>query len=217
MYLQEIVVSPDIFAKIVRAFSPEHEEDVDMESYKKNLDLKKIIFDNDQNNDSYIFNELKKAIDGGSDLAKHKIDSILKKFTLVKGNLEFRNVPVNKTFPTTELNNRILNLSLLTDSKIINSEDKNISLLRLKNDKLAEIEVLNFSEFIDPPYVSKIYSSRKTIRINRRETFRFEEYFRPYLIDTTFLSITDRYIRDSIALANLIKLMRLCKNLKGLK
>ncbi|MBK7159495.1 MAG: hypothetical protein IPH77_13385 [Ignavibacteria bacterium] len=62
MYLQEIVISPDIFEKISRAFSENFDEDIDLKSYKENLYLKKILFDDVANGESIIFKEIKNII-----------------------------------------------------------------------------------------------------------------------------------------------------------
>lgn len=217
MYLQEVVISPDIFEKISKAFSQEFEIDLDLRSYKNNLALKKVLFDKNEVNESEIEKRINEIKNSSSDFGKQKIDSILKLF-LISGRNEFKKINNCKNFCEDTIQNKVLNLSLLSKSKLINSEDKNLYPLKLKyEDDLKEIEVLDFEEFINPKSNSKVFCLNKAIEIQRGEEFVIEEYFLPYIVDASEIKITDRFIRKRQGgYLNLVRLLGLCKNLKRL-
>ena len=91
MQLQEIVISPDIFEKIGRAFNIDADEDIDLKSYRENLDLKKIVFENSDDGGSSILNSIKELMEKHGDFGRKKIDSVLRSF-LKPGRHEFRKI-----------------------------------------------------------------------------------------------------------------------------
>ncbi|MBK6771342.1 MAG: DUF3696 domain-containing protein [Ignavibacteria bacterium] len=183
MYLQEIVISPDIFEKISRAFSENYDEDIDLKSYKENLNLKKILFDDVANGESIIFKEIKNIISNSTGFGRQKIDSVLKIF-LKEGRCEYREIRNSKKYCKDDVLNKVINLCVLSESNIVNSENKSLNLLKIKNQDLEEIEVLNFEELIKPEFNSRNYCNSKQLKIERGNKFNFEEYFKPYLCET---------------------------------
>ena len=92
MYSQEIVISPDIFEKINKAFTPGFDEDLDLKSYKENLKLKSVLFDKNENDESILFDKIKEIMDLSSDFGKQKINSILKSL-LQSGKIAYKTIP----------------------------------------------------------------------------------------------------------------------------
>ena len=217
MYLQEIVISPDIFEKISRAFSENFDEDIDLKSYKENLNLKKILFDDVANGESIIFKEIKNIISNSTGFGRQKIDSVLKIF-LKEGRCEYREIRNSKKYCKDDVLNKLINLCVLSESNIVNSENKSLNLLKIKNQDLEEIEVLNFEELIKPEFNSRNYCNSKQLKIERGNKFNFEEYFKPYLCETKKIVVTDKYLRKRDGgHMNLIRLLNLCSKLEHIK
>lgn len=217
MYLQEIVINPDIFEKISRAFSPGSDEDIDLKSYKENLKSKSILFDKNEDGTSLIDFRIKEILSESSDFGKDRIDIILKSF-LKSDKIRYLSVSKSKKYCRDNLLNQILNLSLSSESRIINSEDKSALLFKFKHEELNYIEMLNFEEFIRPKSNSRIFSLEKDINISRGEKFSFEEYFKPYLNSVKNIKITDRYLRKREGgYLNLIRLLKVCDSLVNLE
>ncbi len=211
------MISPDIFEKISRAFSENYDEDIDLKSYKENLNLKKILFDEDSNKESIIYNEIKSIISGSTDFGKQKIDSVLKIF-LKEGRCEYREIMNSKKYCKDDVLNKVINLCVLSESNIVNSENKSLNLLKIKNQDLENIEVLNFEEMIKPTLNSRNYCNSKKLKINRETIFKFEKYFKPYLCETKKIVITDKYLRKrNSGHMNLIRLLNLCSKLEYIK
>jgi len=217
MYLQEIVINPDIFEKISRAFSPGSDEDIDLKSYKENLKSKSILFDKIDDDSSLIYDKIIEILSKSSDSGKDRIDIILKSF-LKSDKIRYLSISKSKKYCRDNILNQILNLSLSSESRIINSEDKSALLFKFKHEELNYIEMLNFEEFIRPKSNSRIFSLEKDINISRGEKFSFEEYFKPYLNSVKNIKITDRYLRKREGgYLNLIRLLKLCDSLEILK
>jgi len=217
MYLQDIVISPDIFEKISRAFSLDSDEYLDLKSYNENLNLKKILFDKNESEESKINNKIQEIINSSSDFGKKIIESILRNFEKSE-KIEFKEIKNCKKYAKDILTNQVLNLSALSESKIVNSEDKSFLLLKLNNSELSELEILNFEEFIKPKSNSKIFSLEKEINIKRGEKFNYEDYFKPYLCETKSIKIVDKYLRKREGgFLNLMKLLKNCKKLEKIE
>ena len=217
MYLQEIVINPDIFEKISRAFSPGSDEDIDLKSYKENLKSKSILFDKIDDDSSLIYDKIIEILSKSSDSGKDRIDIILKSF-LKSDKIRYLSISKSKKYCRDNLLNQILNLSLSSESRIINSEDKSALLFKFKHEELNYIEMLNFEEFIRPKSNSRIFSLEKDINISRGEKFSFEEYFKPYLNSVKNIKITDRYLRKREGgYLNLIRLLKVCDSLVNLE
>lgn len=221
MYLQEVVISPDIFELISKAFSENFEIDLDLKSYKKNLYLKKILLDRDVSGKSFLYNRINKIKESSSDFGKSKIDLILRIFDK-SGRQEYKILDNKKTFSKqNKIHNQLLNLALHSDSRIINSEDSTLKLHKKNHPKeLKEIEILNFDEFIkpSPENPSSIYSLEKTIKIQKGNGFQFENYFKPYLQEEEDIVIQDRYLRiKDRGYYVLCKILELCRGLKTLR
>lgn len=208
MYLQEIVISPDIFEKLSTDIKLDHA------SYIKNLKLKKILWDKDEYGDSKLEIKLNEILKQCSFPFDGLIKDILDIFKKDKSEYKTINEPVN--YSKNEIINILLNLSLKSDSKIINSEDKSPMNLITDKPELSQIEVLNFEEFIDPPSTSKIYSFKRTIKIPQGEEFPFENILRSYLINSEKMIVNDRYLRNRRrGFMVLVKLLKLSSKLSS--
>jgi hypothetical protein len=217
MQLQEIVISPDIFEKIGRAFNIDSEEDIDLKSYRENLDLKKIVFENSDDGGSSILNSIRELMEKHGDFGKKKIDSVLRSF-LKPGRHEFRTIEQPRKYCTNEITNTILNLGLQTESRIINTQDKTPSALSLKHTELSELELLDIDESIHPGFNSRVLCREKTLKFKRGETINYERYFVPYISHAETLTINDRYLRiRNGGFMNLKRLLKLMINLKKIE
>lgn len=215
MYLQEIVINPDIFEKISRAFSPGSDEDIDLKSYKENLKSKSILFDKIDDDSSLIYDKIIEILSKSSDSGKDRIDLILKSF-LKSDKIRYLSVSKSKKYCRDNLLNQILNLSLSSESRIINSEDKSALLFKFQHEELNDLEMLTFEEFIEPPSESRLYSRKRKIRVAQGKEFIFEDILKCYLVDSENIFINDRYLRNrSRGFMVLKKLLKLCSNLKA--
>lgn len=214
MYLQEIVISPDIFEKIGRAFEPNSNEDIDLKSYKENLALKKIIFEKGTDESSLILNAIEEMMEKFNDFGKQKMNSVLKSF-LLSNRVEFRTIDKAENFTKNKIVNTLLNLGLITESKIINAEDKTTKALSLKHSSLTELEILDFHELIKPGCNSRVLCKEKTLSFKRGERIDFEKFFSPYINGAEKLIINDRYLR--LRKGGFMNLMRLLKTIRKLK
>ena len=217
MYLQEVVISPDIFEKVHKAFAKDSDEFLDMKSYLKNLKLKKIIFENEPLGESVISTEYFRFIDNSDDEQKRGIKAMLD-IILVSDRCSVKQVDSNSTYCKDKIWNTLLCLSLLSESKIINAENKNHKALALKHKELSDVEILNFEEFIKPPNRSRLFSLEKEMQFEKSSLIRFEELFRPYLSDAKKLVISDRYFRKrNGGYPNFLKIVALINSLESIE
>lgn len=217
MQLQEIVISPDIFEKIGRAFNIDADEEIDLKSYRENLALKKIVFENSDDSGSSILNSIKELMKEHGDFGRKKIDSVLRSF-LTPGRHEFRTIGQPRKYCTNKITNTILNLALQTESRIINTEDKTPSALSMKHAELSELELLDFDESIHPGFNSRVLCKEKTLKFRRGETLIFEKYFAPYISHAETVTVNDRYLRiRNGGFMNLKRLLKLMINLKKIE
>ncbi|MBL8008552.1 MAG: hypothetical protein JNJ56_13590 [Ignavibacteria bacterium] len=87
--------------------------------------------------------------------------------------------------------------------------------MKQKHDELNKLEVLNFEDAIKPAGNSRNYCNNKKLIFRKGEQFLFEEYFEPYLYDTRKIIVTDKYLRKrNGGYMNMMRLIKLCKNLK---
>lgn len=207
MLKQDIIISPDIFEEIDTSFR-ESEKDIDLKSYKANILLKKIILDKNGNIDK----KYKEIINKATDIGKLKINSILKGF-LDNNQIEFKESS-NTTHTTNSINNIIFDLALLSNYKLINSNNAYLTLDRNRINNLNGIEILNIDEIIHPPSESKCMSLERTINIKRGHIFEFERIIGNYLADTKKIIFSDKFIRKRPeSQQNIIKLLLCCKQL----
>lgn len=214
MHLQEIVISPDIFEKIGRAFTPDSDEDIDLKSYRENLEMKKVVFENSGSGDSEIFDAIQELLDKYGDFGKKKIESVLRSIQK-PGKHEFRELKSPRKYCSDKITNSILNLGLQTESKIINTENKTPVVLSTTHSELTELEFLDFHESIRPICNSRILCREKSLKFKKGETISYEKYFVPYISHAETLTINDRYLR--IRKGGFLNLMRLLKLMNGLK
>lgn len=215
MYLQDIVISPDIFEKINKAHDIDSDIDIDFRSYKENLNLKKLVLDsNSGNGDSKLWNQINHILQTANDFGRKKIDSILKTFLESSSKIQFVHIDeIKKYSRKDDLLNLLLNLTNKTESKIINSEDDRLKLVVDQEKDLEQIEILNFEESIKPKSLlkSRIFIYEKKIEIKKNDKFEFEKYFLPYLSNTNLIIINDRYLRImQRAFKNLCKIISIC-------
>lgn len=204
MYKQEIVVDPYIFEKI--------EKDIyfDFKNYYENLKNKKIVIDISKGK-SYL-NDLYLFITGRAKYeSKKRMEEIIKYF-YEYGNF---NQADKKDFSALNEDNHInilFNLALKTEYKIINSENK-----KLENEKNLKrytegIEIVNTDTFIKPGSRSRVFALNRVIKVNTTESFKFEEIFKPYVVDSKKLVFNDLYIRNrSRGMVNLLKIIKIVK------
>lgn len=217
MYLQEVVISPDIFEKVHKAFAKDSDEFLDMKSYLKNLKLKKIIFESEPLGESVISNEYFRFRDNSDDEQKRCIKAMLDTI-LVSERISVKKVAGNSAYCKDKIWNTLLCLSLLSESKIINAENKNHKALALTHKELSDIEILNFEEFIKPPSQSRLFCIEKEMQFKKSSIIRFEEHFRPYLADAEKLVISDRYFRKrNGGYPNFLKIIRLINSLESIE
>jgi len=217
MYLQEVVISPDIFEKVHKAFAKDSDEFLDMKSYLQNLRLKKVIFENEPLDDSVIMNEYSRIRDKSDDEQRRGIKAILDTI-LVSERFSVKQIDSNSAFCKDKIWNTLLCLSLLSESKIINAENKNHKALALTHKELSDIEILNFEEFIKPPNQSRLFCLEKELQFEKNSTIRFEELFSPYLADAKKLVISDRYFRKrNGGYPNFLKIIRLINSLESIE
>lgn len=219
MYLQEVVISPDIFEKVHKAFAKDSDEFLDMKSYLKNLKLKKIIFESEPLGESLISNEYFRFRDNSDDEQKRCIKAMLDTI-LVSERISVKKVDGNSAYCKDTMWNTLLCLSLKTESKIINAEMKGYKALALKHKELSEIEILNFEEFIKPPESSRLMTlDLKKIEIPQRGTkFMFEDILRQYFTNAKTLIVNDRHVRiRNQGFVNFKRILSLCKCLEEVK
>lgn len=216
MYRQDIIISPDIFEIISRAFSYDYDVDIDLKSYIENLKLKNLMLDlAGEDNESVILKEIVKIAECSSDIGKKKIKIILDLF-LKSERIKYVKPETARYYHRNETMNAVLNISQLSNSKIINTETPQYRNIIQLNDELKDIELLDFVECITPPNSSRLYCLQKKLRFNRGEQIPYKEYFLPYLYDSKNIKVYDRYIRRDTSLENLIQVLKLSKNIVAL-
>ncbi len=218
MYLQDIVISPDVFEELKKALK---NFDFDMRSYLANLKFqKRLVVDSS----GLLLSEIIEIIESADDSSKRGLTMILDAFRN-SGRIHKADVSKINEFNNSLRANQLLALGSLSNSKIINSDSKKIfsEIKKLKSSsqnklEFSEIEVLNSNDFSDPPETSKLLANKKHIRFKEDDTFNFEQYFLPYLIDAKKITFTDNYIRYSqSAIKNLERIIKICKNLQVLE
>lgn len=217
MYLQEVVISPDIFEKVYNVCANNSNEFIDVRSYLENLKLKKVSFENSPEDDSVISSEYFKFRDNSEGEQKRVIKAILD-IILVSQRFSVRQIDSKSAYCKDRIWNTLLSLSLQSESKIINAENKSHKALALKHKELSDIEILNFEEFIKPPNQSRLFCLEKELQFERHSTIRFEEYFVPYLTDAKRLIVSDRYFRKrNGGYVNFVKLIKLIDKLESVE
>lgn len=109
-------------------------------------------------------------------------------------------------------------MCLLTESKIVNSEDKSPLLIRDKHKEPEELEILDLNDFNDPPSMSKQFCNNRKILIHRGEIFKFQNVLSSYFIDAKKkLLYRSKYLRREDSFHNLVELLKLCRELEELK
>jgi hypothetical protein len=211
MYFQDIIISPDIFKKISKAFSIDSNEELDLKSYVENLKLKRLVLDNDEENETSLFvNTIKELYCSSSDLGKKKLDLILNMF-ITPGKMKYINTSNFQNILSSKEHNYLLNLGMLSESKIINSEIEELKSCLLIFKNLSDIEILSFEETIKPKNNSGIYCYEKKLEFAKGKLFKYEKYFLPYLADTKSLIVEDRYLRKKEGgFLNLMKILKIC-------
>ena len=217
MFLQDIVISPDIFEKISKAFSDNSNEELDFKSYVENLQLKRLVLDYDEDEKTSLFmNTIRGLSSISSDLGKKRLELILNIF-LISGKLKYINISSFQIILANKEYNCILNLGMLSDSKIINSENEQLKSYLLSLKELSDIEILSFEDTIKPIKNSFIFCYEKKLQFEKGKIFNFEKYFIPYLNGTKCLIIEDRYIRKKEGgYINLLRIVSICPYLKEL-
>jgi hypothetical protein len=218
MIYQDIVMSPEIFSRISKAFSPETDEDLDFKSYKKELELKKIVLDKkSKTGKSEIYDEICRIINTSSDFSKQKLDSILKQF-LVSGRNEYKEIDSGTKYTADKKYNTIINLSLKTESKLVNCDNNCIKLLQNKFEELKDIDVLSLEEMTNPPSKSSIFNYHRTINLKKDDHINLVKLLRFYLLNSVSFEIHDKYLRkrDS-GLKKLKEILVEFPNLKTIK
>lgn len=214
MYYQEIIISPDIFNKISNYFSESTDYNLDLKSYYSNLKNKTLVVDLDENDFSIFKNEINEIYKKSSKVGKDKINLIIKEFTKSNRILDIKSEKFQNICDK-KIVNCVLNLGLLSKSKIINSEDENIKDKVKQNEDLRILELIDLNEFIKPPNKSNLFSIERQIEIKRGDSFKFESILYPYINSTLNISITDRYLRKrNGGFLNLVRLLKCCNNLK---
>jgi len=162
-----------------------------------------------------IYDKIIEILSNSSDSGKDRIDIILKSF-LKSDKIRYLSIFKSKKYCRDNLLNQILNLSLSSKSRIINSEDKSALKIKDQFKELNDIEMLNFEEFIEPPSESRLYSRKRKIRIEQGKEFKFLDILKCYLADTENIIVNDRYLRNKYrGFMVLKKLLKLCGNLKS--
>ncbi len=209
MYLQEIIISPDIFEKLSKEIK------LDQASYLKNLDLKKIVWDKNNDGISILKDTIENIFLSCSFPFDKIIYEILDSFGN-KGKHEFKTLKTTYDYCEDEIKNTLLNLSMLSESKIINSEDKSSLSLKDKHKELEELEILDLNDFNDPPSRSKQFCNNRKILIPAGQVFKFQNVLTSYFIDTKKIIVSDKYLRRKESFDNLVKMLRLCTELEEL-
>lgn len=215
---QNILISPDVFNYIRNSYSDPDGEDIDLRSYKQNLQLKCLVLDT-RTDDDGVYSKIKKIIQDSTDLAKNKLQVILDEF-LESKRVRFENPVTEKIFADNTEHNYLFNLALTSETKIINSQ---LDILLYKN-RISEFEIYNIEDVINPPQNSSIFSISRDIERHKGEELNIFEVLRYYWINTTSLIIEDDYLRkldnpyynSDGQFSKLIELIKACKNLSHL-
>lgn len=221
--MQDIVISPDVFKKLAKYYSDPDEDDIDLKSYKENLELKKLVLDNNTSKErSEILEQIKNIIKNSSDFSRKKIETILNQF-LLSDRIGYQNNLKWEKFVSNKDHNLLINVGRKIDSGIIHSCDKELEntvnlLANFNHKELRKVEVVDINKFINPPRNSKLLCTRRVISYNIGEEFQFEEILRPYICSTKKMEIFDEYIRKKErGLFNLKRILKLCDSLEQLK
>ena len=216
MFLQEIVISPDIFETISNFFSTNPKQRLDFDTFMENLKLKKMVIETECVEDSEISKETERLKERASDLGKHYMDSILRKFNRTDKFVQKSIVDCN-VFSDDRLRSLVVNLGLLSESKIVISTRREYRKLRDEFQELSELEILDLRQFNKPPSESKNFVWERRIKRNKGQYFNFMVILKPYLIDSENIEVRDRYLRGELGSKTLLKLLSLCCNLKSAK
>ncbi|MFZ4589363.1 MAG: hypothetical protein ACOYN6_00065 [Ignavibacteria bacterium] len=217
MIPQDIVISPDVIEKIKNEFI-----DLNLRSYWSNMKYKRLVFDSKE---GIIIEEIKKLLVGAHKLIVEKVHKEILNSARFSSSGKFIEIKDAKKYSHNKINNLLLNLTMLTGSKILNIEDVTVkNLIIPKFDDLKEIELLNIKESIKPPSNSKIFNAERTIDLFLNDDFKIHEILLHYFINTKSLIICDKYVlhknRDNNNKCGydlFFEILRKCENLKELE
>lgn len=209
MILQDIVISPDVIDKFKK-----ESQSIDSKSYWENIDYKRILFDKKD----FIFSEIKKGV---QDSDKSLYEIVHKK---ILDSIRFENksklidIKSPKKFSNDELTNVLLNTVLLSDSKILNTENSDLKVHIRLFEGLKELEILNISEIVEAPPTSRLYNKKRDIFLYKDDFFKIHEVLKHYFFSTKKLIICDKYIIDKRSgYYFLFHILEECKNLEHLE
>lgn len=207
MYLQDIVINPDVFEKIKDDIL-----EIDFKSYKKNLVLKRLVTSKE------IGEKFKSVKESSNDLGKKAIEAVLKIFEKEEKYFHLESDGFKPFIRNNVISNALLNLAINSNSQIINSENKSIKLLLSSIPEAKNVEVLTINETINPPPESKLYCFNRIIKLKKGDYFNIYESLKWYWLNTTSLNIEDNYLRHKKRqFPLLIELIKSCKNLNRLE
>jgi len=217
MYLQEIVISPDVFECIVESIR-NPEIDFNLTNYRLNLKNKKLILDGSPSSKSIIYEAIENLKSTANNFEKAKINVILREFEN-SGRQDFRELTNVKEYTSSNNVNVALALGFICKSKIVNSENRTARELKTQFEELANLEILTINEMSEPPHFKcKVHCLQtKTIRFLKSEMFFFEEYLEPYLSDAKHVTFTDIYLRRRRAFENLLRMLTICHSIEKVR
>jgi hypothetical protein len=201
--LQEVVFCKTIFDQILRYF--QDEEPWDSKTYYNNLKLKKII----------TFSSNKKVIERGLNKSRGFL-KIFGNHIWTADKLDYLIISQPNKFYEDKNINDLLNLAVLTESKILHTELKHFQNLVTGN-LPTELEFTNISQFNNPPPLSRLLVANRDIIIAKGKPFRFDNVLLYYFKETTSITFSDLYIRKrKSAYLNLKRFIRMCLNIKDI-
>lgn len=211
MSFQDIVISPDVIDKMINEY-----DNIDLNSYWKNLKYKRIVF---EKINGIIVEKIREHLKNADKLIKLRIETEILDSIRFSNKSKIIDLKRESKFTKNKINNLLLNLVLKTDSKLLNVEDSNInSIIKPFHDELKSIEILNLIESISPPSNSRILNAQRTIELYHKEEFKIHEILKYYFINTESLIICDKYvIHKKGGYKILFDILSNCQNLKTLE
>lgn len=206
-YPQDIVINSDVFERINSSLL-----DINFKSYKENLKLKRLVTSED------LLDVIKQIFNASTGLQKKAIEEILRVFEDESKFVHLKNGDHKNYYSKNQKINTLINLGLFSNSQLINSEDKSLSLVlpNLKNN--INLELLSIEEMINPPSFSKLFTLERDIDLKKNDKFNIYETLEFYWLNTQNLCIEDDYLRHKKRqFPLLIKLLKTCANLKNVK
>lgn len=212
MIPQDIVISPDVIEKIKNDFM-----DLDLKSYWRNLRYKRLVFD--KGKEGIVFEEIRKLLVGAHKLIVEKVHKEILDSVRFANRVKFIEIKDTKDYSKNKINNILLNLTLLTESKILNIEDIAVKELIIpKFDELKELELLSIQESIEPPVESKIFNADRSIYLYFGDEYKIHFSLEHYFTSTETLIICDKYVIDkNSGYKFLFYILNICNNLKKLE